>query len=218
MKPRLFAGRHDQYPQWRQYFINTYHVLRAPVYFKTEVLRDALDADNEACAMILDLLDCTPEGYRQAITMLEKVFGGENRAIKYELDKLGKIGPMKPNGLLDLANFTSKYLKYRALTHNEGQPAAFNSPLTFQRMYEVMPRLYRIEYLDHVARLNLRQDAETLLSWASAKMHALQKADLEGSPDGQESWSTETEDRESGYYKMMSTSTSQAATTTQSSR
>ena len=96
-----FSGNLDEYPTFRQLFIMTQHRLDVPLALKYMALSSCLR--DKAKLAVKDTLP-TAGGYGLLIRRLEERFGGEERHMNRQEDRLRRLRTVRNGNLSDLEN------------------------------------------------------------------------------------------------------------------
>ena len=109
---RTFSGDLDEYPTFRQLFIMTQHQLDVPLAMKYMGLAGSLRERAKIC--IKDTLP-SAQGYSLLIRRLEERFGGEERHMIRQEERLRKLRPVCDGDLPDLEHLVDSLDSYRAV-------------------------------------------------------------------------------------------------------
>ncbi len=162
-----FDGKRANYLAWRGTFLPCVHLTTIPMNLKVMLLRSTLKTDTEDMRELATSIVFTAEGYRQAICMLEKDYGGDETLLLVRQESLLELPVLKEGDYQNLKTLFKRLGNFlnQWATLNGGALTAAESITFFRQLFNRIERRYAHKYISWAQEGARERGLQSLYLW-----------------------------------------------------
>ncbi len=159
-----FDGDKSGYLEWRGGFISCVHVAQVNIQYKIMLLRNSIKPDTTELKELLKSFVYSPEGYKQAVTELEEMYGGEEARLLVRQEAILSLPGLKEGDYKNLLAMRTRLGTYLLEGQALGSGNAESLGL-FAAIMGKIDKVFGLKYCRWVEEGARRKGLQSLLLW-----------------------------------------------------
>ncbi len=166
-----FDGKRANYLPWRGTFLPCVHLTTIPINLKVMLLRSTIKAESEDMRELASSIVFTAEGYRQAICMLERDYGGDESLLLVRQEALLTLPLLKEGDFQNLKTLYKRLGNFlnQWATLNGGALTSAESITFFRQLFNKIDRKYAHKYVCWAQEGARERGLQSLYLWLGAQ-------------------------------------------------